>query len=175
MPDYRQLTSTTLNTVATCAACAVTGLSWVLTVSNACNAMPWTITNNNLDIRYDIEDSSNCSGTCGTVQAGTATATITVGANNVEMGLDFSGMGEAQASQFEKITFDLDGTQLARANAPGGGLGCVMGAVVKTYVTPSPYLLQANSVHTLLIDFSTVDALYHVNAFYNVQLTFTEV
>ena len=175
MPDYRQLTSTTLNTVATCAACAVTGLSWVLTVSNACNAMPWTITNNNLDIRYDIEDSSDCGGQCSTPQAGTATATITVGANNVEMGLDFSGVGEAELSQYEMITFELDGTLLAKANAPGGGLKCQMGPVVKTYITPSPYLLQANSVHTLLIDFDTVDGAYHVGAFYNVQLTFTEV
>lgn len=175
MANYRQQTSTTLDPTATCAACAVTGLVWALTVDNPCSAAPWTITNNNLNIRYDVADSLNCTGLCNDVQSGTATATITVGASNVEMSLDFSGMGEAQSSLYEKITFDLDGTQLARANAPGGNLGCVMGEVVKTYVTPSPYLLQANSVHTLLITFSTEDAQYHTDAFYDVQLTFTEV
>jgi len=175
MPDYRQQTSGALNAETSCAACAVTGLTWALTVSNPCNATPWDISSDNLTIRYDIEDSADCTGTCSDIQAGTATATITVGANDVEMSLDFEGEGEAEQSQYEKITFDLDGVQVARANAPGGGLGCQMAPVVKTYVTPSPYLLLANSVHTLLITFDTVDAAFHTDAYYEVELAFYEV
>ena len=151
----------------------VTGLSWTTTVSNTCNSSPWTISAGNQTIRYDIVDSTNCGGTCSAVQAGTATATITVGSSAVNLGLDFEGIGEAQASAYERITFTLNGTQVADAHAPGGGLGCVMGPVVKTYTTSPPYTLAANTTHTLVIDFTTADALYHVNAYYEVDLSFS--
>ena len=151
----------------------VTGLSWSQTVSNTCDSTPWTISAGNQTIRYDIVDSSNCGGTCSSTQAGTATATIVVGSSAVNLGLDFEGVGEAQNSSFERITFTLNGTQVANANAPGGGLGCVMGPVVKTYTTSPPYTLAANTTHTLVIDFTTADALYHVNAYYEVDLSFS--
>lgn len=153
----------------------VTGLNWTTTVNNPCDATPWEITNSNLTVRYDITDSTNCGGTCNSTQSGTATATITVGGVDVNMGLDFDGLGELQAPQFELIKFKLDGTQVADAHAAGGNLGCQMGPVVKTYNVPSPYLLLANSVHTLLIEFTTADSLFHVGAFYEVNLSFTEV
>lgn len=82
-------------------------------------------------------------------------------------------IGERQDSGFDKITFKLDGTQIADAHAPGGGLGCLMGPVIKTYQVASPYLLLANTTHTLRIDFSTIDALYHVDSYYQVNLSFT--
>jgi hypothetical protein len=153
----------------------VTGLSWVTTVNNPCNPAPWKILNNNLTIRYDIENSDNCGGSCADTQAGTATATITVGASDVDMDLDFEGIGEFQAANFEKISFQLDGVEVARANAAGGGQGCVMGDVVKTFITPPPYRLNANTQYTLFIDFTTNDAMYHVDAWYAVDLSFTNV
>ena len=153
----------------------VTGLSWVTTVNNPCNAAPWTISNNNSTIRYDIVDSVNCQGTCADTQAGTATATITAGASDVDMDLDFEGIGEFQAANYEKISFWLNGVEVARANAAGGGLGCVMGAVVKTFITSPPYRLNANTQYTLFINFTTNDAMYHVGAFYEVDLSFTNV
>jgi hypothetical protein len=153
----------------------VTGLVWDTTVDNPCNATPWEITNANLTIRYNITNSVNCGGTCGSSQSGTATATITVGGNDVNMGLDFDGLGELQAPQFELITFKLDGVQVADAHAAGGNLGCEMGPVVKTFTQAPPYFLAANSVHTLLIEFTTADPLFHVGAFYEVDLSFTEI
>lgn len=153
----------------------VTGLSWTTTVSNPCNATPWTISNNNSTIRYDIEDSTNCQGSCSDTQAGTATATITVGASDVDMDLDFEGIGELEASSFEKISFDLNGTEVARANAAGGGLGCQMGPVVKTFITAPPYRLNANTTHTFFIDFTTNDGQFHKDAYYEVDLSFTNV
>jgi hypothetical protein len=153
----------------------VTGLNWITTVNNPCNATPWQITNSNLTIRYNITNSVNCGGTCSSSQAGTATATITVGASDVNMGLDFNGIGELQASQFEIIKFNLDGVKIADAHAAGGNLGCVMGPVVKTFTQAPPYFLAANSVHTLFIDFTTADPLFHVGAFYEVNLSFTEI
>ena len=153
----------------------VTGLSWTTTVDNTCNPTPWTISNNNSTIRYDIEDSNNCGGSCTVTQAGTATATITVGASDVDMDLDFEGIGELEAASFEKISFDLNGTEVARANAAGGGLGCQMGPVVKTFITAPPYRLNANTTHTLFIDFTTNDGQYHQGAYYEVDLSFTNV
>lgn len=153
----------------------VTGLNWATTVNNPCNANPWAITNANLTIRYNISDSTNCGGTCNVTQSGTATATITVGGTDVNMGLNFDGLGELQAPQFELIKFKLDGVQVADAHAAGGNLGCQMGPVVKTFTQAPPYLLAANSVHTLLIEFTTADSLFHVGAFYEVDLSFTEI
>jgi hypothetical protein len=161
----------------TCPSCElpVTGLIWETTVDNPCDATPWVVSNQNLKIRYNVTDSENCGGTCSSIQAGTATATITVGAVNVNMGLSFSGIGELEAPDFEKITFSLDGTEIAKANAAGGNLGCEMGPVVQTYIVPPPYLLLAGTVHTLFINFTTNDGLYHVGSFYEVDLTFVEV
>jgi len=153
----------------------VTGLVWATTVNNPCNATPWVISNQNLTIRYNVTDSTNCGGTCSVIQSGTATATITVGGLDVNMGLSFSGVGEREAANFEKILFKLDGVQIANANAPGGNQGCAMGPVVQTYQTPPPYLLLAGSVHTLFIDFTTNDGLFHVGSFYEVNLTFVEI
>jgi len=153
----------------------ITGLSWVTTVNNPCNSTPWTITNNNTRIRYDIENSSNCGGSCSDLQSGTATATITVGASDVDMGLDFEGIGELEAPNFEKIEFELDGVQVARAQAAGGSLQCAMGPVVKTFVTPPPYRLNANTSYTFFINFTTNDALFHNGAYYEVDLSFTNV
>lgn len=153
----------------------VTGLNWDLTVSNSCDSEPWAISNQNLKIRYNITDSVNCGGPCSTTQAGTATATITVGGKDVNMGLSFEGVGELQASNYEKITFTLDGQQIARANAAGGNLGCQMGPVVQSYNVPPPYYMEAFSEHTLFIDFTTADNLYHIDAFYEINLTFTEL
>jgi hypothetical protein len=88
------------------------------------------------------------------------------------MGLDFSGIGELQASNFELITFKLDGVEVADAHAAGGGLQCQMGPVVKTFTQAPPYFLAANSVHTLLIEFTTNDNLFHVGSYYEVDLSF---
>ena len=153
----------------------VTGLTWTTTVNNPCDATPWVISNQNLTIRYNITDSVNCGGTCSATQSGTATATITVGGLDVNMGLSFVGIGELQAPDFEKITFSLDAVQIADAHAAGGSLGCQMGPVVQTFTSPPPYLLLAGSVHTLFINFTTNDGLFHVGSFYEVELSFVEI
>jgi hypothetical protein len=153
----------------------ITGLTWALTVDNPCDATPWDITNSNLTIRYNVTDSAGlCGGTCSDIQAGTATATITVGGVDVNMGLAFDGIGELEQSDYEQIIFILDGNPIADAHAAGGSLGCAMGPVVQTFIQAPPYLLLANSVHTLLIDFTTADALYHLGSYYEVDLSFTE-
>ena len=162
-------TTTTTNII------PVTGLTWDLTVDNPCDATPWTISNQNLKIRYDVTDSSGCGGTCNAEQAGTATAIITVGGIDVNMGLSFNGIGELELSNYEKITFSLDGTQIADAHAAGGNLDCQMGPVIQSFTQAPPYLLLAGSTHILFINFTTNDGAYHVGAYYEVDLTFTEI
>jgi hypothetical protein len=155
----------------------VTGLNWVTTnnVSGAtqCADAGWVISNNNLSVRYNIADSANCGGTCDLTQIGTATATITVGASDTYLSLDFEGVGELELSNYELISFTLDGTQLANGHAAGGDLGCDMGPIVETVLVPGPYLLLAGTVHTLLINFTTNDHLYHVDSYYQINLSFT--
>jgi hypothetical protein len=168
-PCETPITTTTTTT----AYIPVTGLSWVTTVSNPCSSDPWTISDDNTIIRYDVEDSLNCGGTCDSVQAGTATATITVDNVDTYLYLDFEGVGELENPAFEKITFKLDGVQIAKANAAGGDLECQMGPVVKEYIVAPPYFLPANSTHTFEIDFTTNDNLFHVGSYYEVDLSFS--
>ena len=172
----------TTTTTTTTAYIPVTGLTWNLvdnvTGVSTCQPAGWIVSNSNLNIRYDIANSQNCGGTCSIRQTGTATATITVGGVNTYLNLDFNGIGEAEQSAFEKIDFFLNGpsysnVKLADAHAPGGGLGCVMGQVIKQYYVPSPYLLTAGNTYTFTINFDTADALYHVDAYYEVNLLFT--
>ena len=152
----------------------VFGLSWTTTVNNPCNSAPWTITNSNKDIRYTITDSFDCGGPCNSVQAGTATATITVGPNDTLMGLDFEGIGELEDAGFERMIFELDGVAIASTESRNLSLGCSQfGPVAKTFNQPPPYLLLAGSVHVLEILFTTGDERFHVGCFYQVNLSFT--
>jgi hypothetical protein len=151
----------------------VSGLTWTTTKVNPCSSAPWVISAGNQTIRYNVVDSTLCGGTCSDTQSGTATATITVGNSATNLNLDFEGLGELQDADFEKITFKLNGTLVARAQAQGGQQGCAMGPVVKTFITNPPYALNANSTNTLLIEFTTNDPWYHIGAYYEVELSFS--
>lgn len=173
---------TTTTTTTTTAYIPVTGLTWNL-VDNitgvpSCQPAGWTVSNSNLNIRYDIANSVNCGGTCGQTQTGTATATVTVGGVDAYLNLDFNGIGEKELPDYEKIDFYLNGPgylniKLASAHAPGGNLGCQMGPTVNKYFVPPPYLLTAGNVYTFTIDFTTADQYYQVGAYYEVNLSFS--
>jgi hypothetical protein len=122
-----------------------------------------------------VSDSGNCGGTCDLIQSGSAEATITVGSTNVNMYLDFDGLVEQQDANFENIIFKLNGTEIARATSRNLDLECTMGPVDKIFTTPSPYLLTAGSIYTLRIDFTTGDAAYHKDSFYQAELGFITV
>ena len=119
-------------------------------------------------LQFKVEDSANCGGNNSNTQYGTATANIQVaGSNPITLELEFSGIGEAQSTGYDKIEFILDDEIIGSGEAPGGGLGCTSDSVI---VNPaSPQSLNPGP-HTLIINFTTNDALYHVDAFYEITL-----
>ena len=172
-------TSTTTSTTTT--SLPVSNLIWETTSNTTntptCQPSGWLVSPNNLNIRYNISDSTNCGGTCNGTQTGTAIATITVNNADTYLDLSFTGVGELEAANFENIRFIIDGgtylsVEVANAHAAGGGLGCQMGPVIQEYLEPSPYLLTANTVYTFTIEFTTADNLFQVGAFYDVTLLF---
>ena len=122
-------------------------------------------------LQFKIEDSANCNGDNSNVQRGKATANIQVtGSDPITLEIDFSGFGEAEASDYELIEFKLDGIVIGDGHAPGGGLGCSSAPVI---VNPSDPKLLDPGPHTLIIKFTTNDNLFHQNAYYKITLKLT--
>ena len=72
------------------------------------------------------------------------------------------------------MVLKLNSVQIQVSAAPGGGLGCATGLpVVVSTTVPGPYLLAANTTHTIRVDFTTSDALYHVGCYYQLDTAFT--
>lgn len=157
-------------------------ISWSTTTNttgvSGCSSAGWTFTNSNYSIRYSLANSLNCSGgTCGIRQIATATATITTGGSSVRMFLNFTGNAERQDTGYEAIRFSLNGGSfsnqlLASATSPGGKQQCSMGPVISVWEQRPPYILQSNTTYTFNISFDSNDQRFHVNAFYQVDLTF---
>ena len=131
----------------------------------------WAISNQGRTIRFDVQNSSNCGGSNSGTQSGTATATIST-SERVFLGVDLTGQGELQDSGFERMTLSLNGQQIKTATSQDLNQGCATGPVIQTEIVRSPYFLAKGSVNTFRLDFTTADGLYHVNAFYECNLTF---
>jgi hypothetical protein len=155
----------------------VSGLTWSTTKNTSgvtgCETAEWIISPGNLCVRFNIADSLNCGGTCNITQTGTATATITVGPVDTYLHLSFSGLAELQDTNYENLSFYLDGTLLASATSQNLNQGCAMGPVIQNIIVPGPYFLSAGTTHTLFIDFTTNDPLFHVGSYYEICLNFT--
>ena len=119
-------------------------------------------------LQFKVEDSANCGGNNSNTQNGTATANIQVtGSESIILELEFSGIGEAQSAGYDLIKFELDGVIIGDGHAPGGGLGCASDSVE---VNPaSPQSLDPGP-HALIINFTTNDGSYHVDAYYEIKL-----
>ncbi len=161
-----------------CTCCGTCLIEWDTSVySGQLVGNPWVVSLGGSRIRVNIEDSENCGGVNADIQTAEATATVTVGAVDINLGFDFSGIAEEEATGFEVIQFYLNGVLVADATSPGtiGGDTCLMGPAVATYHVAPPYLLPALSVNTLLITFTTNDGLYHYGAYYEANLNCGEV
>ena len=119
-------------------------------------------------LQFKVEDSANCGGENSNTQSGSATANIQVnGDSPITLELDFSGIGEAQSSGYDLIEFALDGTVIGDGQAPGGGQGCASDSVL---VNPADPQSLDPGPHTLVINFTTNDAQYHVDAYYEIEV-----
>ena len=137
-------------------------------------ASPWTILNGGLGLRLDWEDDNNCRNHNPYTQSATATAEIIVPKAMI-LTVSWSGMGETEDPNYELMSLSVDGGLVGSAHAPGGNLGCNggMGPVVSNPAPPQQVTLQPGP-HTLFIDATTNDPLYHFGAWYRFDLTFEE-
>ena len=117
---------------------------------------------------FKVEDSANCGGNNPNEQKGKATANIQInGDTPITLDIQFSGIGEAQSAGYDLIEFSLNGVIIGSGEAPGGGLGCTSDSVT---VNPAELQILNPGAHSLVIDFTTNDGLYHLDAFYKVNL-----
>lgn len=134
-------------------------------------ASPWSILNNGLGLRLDWEDDQNCRSHNPYTQYATATCQVTVPKAMI-MTVNWSGMGETQDPNYELMSLYVNGGLVGSAHAPGGGQGCAgMGPVISNPPPPQQVLLNPGP-HTLFIDATTNDPLYHFGAWYRFDLTF---
>lgn len=151
----------------------IAGLSWEFTYSGLLNGNPWTVTNPATSVRFDIEDSLNCGGLNDNVQLGTATASISTGARPIYMNLEYTGLAEDEDEFFENMSFFLNNVKVASATSHNYDLGCSSFSPPQTgYIVNPPYVLSANTVNEFLVDFTTQDPLFHLNCFYQTNLSF---
>ena len=119
-------------------------------------------------LQFKVEDSQDCGGENPNTQRGTATANIQItGSSPVNLDIEFSGIGEAQSAGYDLIKFILNGEVIGDGQAPGGGLGCVSDSVL---VNPADQQTLEPGSHTQIIDFTTNDGMYHVDAYYEIEL-----
>jgi hypothetical protein len=143
------------------------GVTWMTTVAGGGE---WIINNEGKTIRFAIEDSANCGGSNSITQSGTATAEI-VTAETYALTLEIVGIAELQNDNYELMIVSLNGQAVVSATSTELFQGCAMGPAIFTELVPPPYILPPG-VHTFEISFTTNDGLYHVDAFYELNLVF---
>lgn len=154
--------------------CNIEDINWSFTYNGTLNGNPWVVSNSGLSIRYNVEDSLICGGSNSNTQFGTAIATIITGSGNpVTLDINFDGVAELEQSGSESLNISLNNNIIASATSAGGNLGCSMGPIIKTII-PLQQNLTPNQTHELRIEFTTVDELFHVGAYYDINLIFCE-
>ena len=140
----------------------------------------WYVTNNNLTIRYIIQNDAFCGGCNPNIQSGVATATISVPLNeNYFMGYNLTGIGEFQDTGYEQMNLYLNGGNyvnelLVVGTSQDLDRGCdEFGPVIQNVLVPSPVLLTGGNNYTFILNFSTNDAFYHTNCYYECSLSFS--
>lgn len=141
----------------------------------------WYISNQGLLIRYVIQDSLNCGGCNGNIQAGVATATINTGASSYYFSYNLSGIAEYQNAAYELMSLyinqdSLPATKLVTASGRELGAGCSQfGPPDQIIHVPPPYTLNSNTTYHFSLDFTTNDPLYHVGCYYECSLNFQRI
>ena len=130
----------------------------------------WKISDLGRTIRFDVEPDQLCGGANPNTQTGEAKATITGVPPGVQLAYTLQGVGELQAINFENLDFFIDGGIVASSTSAGGGLGCTDGPVVVTTTQASPVAVSGSI--ELKLEFTTTDALFHEESFYELSFNF---
>jgi len=149
-------------------------VSWSLSQTNTGSfGGGWSVTNGGRTIQFTVENSANCGGPNGSQQFGTATATILGGTSGYRFIPSMVGFGEQHDTGFDQMSLYFNGTFLVQGDAPGGKLECAPAAPVVQTPSSIPFqTIAPGSTNTFTCYFDTVDALYHVNSYYVLQLAF---
>jgi hypothetical protein len=124
----------------------------------------WSVSEDNLTVRVDFEDSKNCSGNNPNNQIATASVNIITSITQ-KIGLDWEGIGELQSTNYDKMEVFIDGVKIGSATAAGGGQQCNVGPVISTSEFPDGYILDPGT-HTITINATTNDGLFHTGSYY---------
>jgi hypothetical protein len=81
------------------------------------------------------------------------------------------GVSELQNAGYENMLIEVDGVSVISATSTESHLGCQMGPSISTTLVPLPLVLGAGP-HTFNLSFTTADPLYHVGAYYELNLVF---
>jgi hypothetical protein len=148
-------------------------VSWATSQSGLVSTGGWVVSNGGRTIRFNVENSANCGGPNSNTQSGTATATIVTGAQGYRFVPTMVGFGEQEDPGYDAMYLYFNGSQLVYAHAPGGNLGCATSAAVVQEPSTIPFqTLAPNSTYSFVASFSTVDELYHINSYYELNLAF---
>ena len=129
----------------------------------------WSVQDGGYGLRAQFVDSANCGGPNDYTQFGTAKVDIVSTAKEMIL-IEWEGIGEAQAANYELMTLKIDGTTIGSGRAPGGNKGCKMGPIISNSSFPNGFELDVGP-HEIDIVVNTNDPLYHIGAFYKFTIT----
>ena len=128
-------------------------------------------------IRFEVEPDEACGGANGNTQTGEAKATITGLPAGTQLAYTLQGQGERVSSGYDELRFLIDGGGVASSTSPGdlgcpGGDCCAAGdgPVVVTTTQASPVAVSGDI--ELLLEFTTIDQLFHGDSFYELTFNF---
>jgi hypothetical protein len=144
-------------------------INWSTFTLNTCNSTPWAILNEGKQLVYIIGDSVTCGGICDEVQTGNANATIEVGTENVFLTLYLEGIVGTQIQGSDRLLVFLNDELVISGSSPGGNYGCVNSSMSLEFFRRQPYLLPANTEHTVEVSFSTIGSDYHSGCYFSLS------
>jgi hypothetical protein len=150
--------------------------------STSVAASPWVPANAGLTLRLNFENDAECPAAYHNPYRQIATALGTVQpffCGVTRMNINWSGLGEKELPQFEKMVLYVKDTvtgievEAGQAHAPGGQQGCAApGPVISVPDPPQYFDLIAGRTYELRILADTVDEFYHIGAYYQFDLSF---
>ena len=146
-------------------------IKWTTAQGGVRSGDSWQIFNDGLTIRFNIQDSVNCGGSNSYIQSGVASATISV-SEPYDLRVLIDGVSELENTNFENMSVLVNDQKVATATSRELGQGCAMGASIVEFLLPQPILLPSGT-NKFEIIFSSGDNLYHVGAYYELNLVLT--